>query len=217
LSHEEKIEVLSGRGPRDLTPVQYQADRVVNCAGPWAPPIAKMFGYSCPSIPVRRQVSIFDSRDVDLSPYGMIVDTSGVYFHPEASSGLSGFLNRGEPSGVKYHYDGESFFNEHIWPALYERSTHFEKLRHITGWAGQYEVSPDECAILGQVRQGTFKTNPRVYEAHSFSGHGVMQSYSAGLALAELMVDGRFQAVDATQLNGSRFETGELIHETLVI
>ena len=41
-----------------------------------------------------------------------------------------------------------------IWPALYERSTGFERLKHVTGWAGQYEVSPDECAVLGSVSNG---------------------------------------------------------------
>ncbi len=190
----------------------FHAKRVINCAGAWAAEVAKRLGYECPSKPVRRQISLFDCREVDLNQYGMIVDSSGVYFHPEASYGLAGFANAGEPSGVNLQYDGESFFNESIWPALYERSTHFERLRHLQGWAGLYEVSPDESAIIGAVtdRSG-------LYEAHSFSGHGVMHSYAAGLALAELVTHGAYRSIDLTALSAQRFIEGRSIHEGWVI
>jgi glycine/D-amino acid oxidase-like deaminating enzyme len=197
--------------------VRYHAQRVVNCAGPWAPLIAQILGYPCPSHPVRRQVCIFDCRDVDLTPYGMIVDTSGVYFHPEATNGLAGFADPNEPVGVNYAYDGEKFFMETIWPALYERSSAFERLKHLTGWAGLYEVSPDESAIIGEVGQGGAAGSGRLYEAHSFSGHGAMHSYTAGLALAEKMVLGRYETFDASPLSAARFESGLLVTETLVI
>lgn len=218
LSEDAKVEIYSGREiSLEAEIVEYEAQRVVNCAGAWAGKVAKILGYSSPAYPVRRQVCIFDCKEVDLTPYGMMVDTSGVYFHPEATHGLAGFANHEEPRGINYKYDGDAFFMEVIWPALYERSTAFEKLRHIAGWAGQYEVSPDESAILGKVENGEAGHSGRVFEAHSFSGHGVMHSYAAGRALAELMAHGRFQTLDSSMLAGSRFETGRLIRETLVI
>lgn len=216
ISSEVKIEILSNRfDVNSFESVRYEAKRVVNCAGAWAPKIAKILGYPCPSHPVRRQACIFDGRDVDLSPYGMIVDTSGVYFHPEATNGLAGIANRDEPEGVNFSYDGENFFQELIWPALYERSTKFEKLKHLTGWAGQYEVSPDDCAILGEAIG--VPASGRVFEAHSFSGHGVMHSYSAGIALAELITQAKFSTIDAGSLSARRFDGGKLLHETAVI
>jgi FAD-dependent oxidoreductase domain-containing protein 1 len=218
LTQEEKVEVLSGRDsgvPKSVEKIR--AKRVVNCAGPWAAEIAKILKYPCPSFAVRRQISLFDCRDVDLTPYGMIVDTSGVYFHPEATNGLSGFATPGEPAGVNYHYDGEEFFMERIWPALYERSTAFERLRHIGGWAGLYECSPDESAILGRVEAGQGGRHGGIYEAHSFSGHGAMHSFAAGRALAELLISGRYETIDASILAARRFETGQLVHEGLVI
>jgi glycine/D-amino acid oxidase-like deaminating enzyme len=218
LSSEQKLRLVTG----DLSEVpssdvEYRVERVVNCAGPWASQVAEILGYKSPAFAVRRQVSIFDCREVDLTPYGMMIDTSGVYFHPEASNGLAGFANRNEPRGVNYSYDGDSFFMEVIWPALYERSTAFEQLKHLGGWAGLYEVSPDECAILGHVTLENAGKNGKVFEAHSFSGHGVMHSYSAGKALAEHMIYGKFLTVDAEVLSANRFQSGQLIHENLVI
>jgi sarcosine oxidase subunit beta len=218
MSHETKLEIVSSESQNlGRIRVEYQAERVINCAGAWAFRVAQILGYQTPCYPVRRQVCVFDCRDVNLAPYGMIVDTSGVYFHPEATNGLSGFATPHEPKGINYQYDGESFFTEHIWPALYERSSHFERLKHLTGWAGLYDVSPDECAILGNVNYGGLKSNQNVYEAHSFSGHGVMHSYSAGLALAEQIIHGRYETFDVEFLSGSRFERGELVHENLII
>ena len=217
-SHDELLGVFEGKTPPNTGKREnYEAQVVVNCAGAWAGEVARRLGYSSPARPVRRQVSIFDSREVDLSPYGMIVDTTGVYFHPEAMNGLAGFAPPDEPPGVNYQYDGESFFQERIWPALFERSSGFEKLKHLTGWSGQYEVSPDECAIIGRVETGEVGAEGAVYEAHSFSGHGVMHCYSAGLALAELITRGRYQTLDVSPLAATRFAAGREIREGLVI
>lgn len=218
LTQEEKIAVYSGRDPGVAKETrEYSCERVVNCAGPWAMGLAKMLGYDCPSQAVRRQICIFDCRDVDLSHYGMIIDTSGVYFHPEATNGLAGIANRDEPSGVNFNYDGEDFFMERIWSALYERSTGFERLKHLTGWAGLYEVSPDDSAIVGKVENGEAGRHGGVYEAHSFSGHGVMHSYTVGLAMAEMISQGRYSTIDLSPLAGRRFESGQLLKEGWVI
>jgi sarcosine oxidase subunit beta len=131
--------------------MEITASQVVNAAGAWAPKLASILGYECPSEPVRRQISLFHARDLDLTPFGMIIDPSGVYFHPESIYGLSGFATIGEAPGFNFNYDADAFFEEHIWPALYERSTGFESLRHVSGWAGLYENSPDHHAIVGAV------------------------------------------------------------------
>ena len=197
--------------------IRIEADRLVNASGAWAPEIARRVGYTCPSQPVRRQISLFHARDLDLTPYGMIIDPSGVYFHPEAVYGLSGFANPGEPTGYRFDYDGDAFFEEWIWPALYERSSAFESLRHVSGWAGLYEESPDHHAIVGEAMGGSIPRG-RVFEAHSFSGHGAMQSFAAGRGLAEKIVSGRYQTIDLEALGASRFRDGATLPgETWVI
>lgn len=194
--------------------VEIQAGKIINASGAWAPKLAAILGYDCPSKPVRRQISLFHARDLDLTPYGMIIDPSGVYFHPESIYGLSGFADPGEPAGFNFHYDADTFFEEKIWPALYERAQAFESLRHVSGWAGLYENSPDHHAVVGRAleKSGT------VYEAHSFSGHGAMQSYAVGIALAEKIVHGRYESIDFEELSAERFVSGRsLSGETWVI
>jgi sarcosine oxidase subunit beta len=195
--------------------VRVLADRVVNCAGPWARATARILGYDCPSYCVRRQVSLFDCREVDLSPYGMLVDPSGVYYHPEGGNILGGVAERDEARGQNFKYGGEDFFQEKIWSPLAVHSSKFEALRHLGGWGGLYEVSPDESAIIGEVK--AFQSPSRVYDCHSFSGHGVMHSYGSALALAEEMIDGRSSVIDLTPFSGARFERGQSLSETAVI
>lgn len=195
--------------------VRVHADQVVNCAGPWARETARILGYDCPSHNVRRQVSLFDCREVDLSPYGMIVDPSGVYYHPEGGNILGGVAERDEPRGQNFNYGGEEYFQEKIWAPLSVHSSKFEALRHLGGWGGLYEVSPDESAIIGEVK--AFRTPGRVYENHSFSGHGVMHSYGSAVALAEQMIDGRALTIDLEPFSGARFERDQFLSETAVI
>ncbi len=197
--------------------VQVTADRVVNCAGAWASRVAKTLGYESPSYCIRRQISLFDCREVDLSNYGMMIDSSGVYFHPEASYILSGVVEHNIPRGPSFHYDGESFFHEKIWLPLSERSSKFEALKHLSGWGGLYEVSPDESAIIGSVETGAGEGTSRIFESHSYSGHGVMHSYACGVALAEKMIFGKSKILDLSPFSGNRFVTGKLIPESAVI
>jgi glycine/D-amino acid oxidase-like deaminating enzyme len=186
--------------------------RLVNAAGPWAARIAKLIGYETPVFAWRRQVSIFDVRGFELSASGMMVDPSGVYFHPEATNILAGYADHGEPKGWNLGYDGEAFFQEKIWMPLYARSSRFEQLKHLTGWAGLYETSPDQMGVLGAV-EGL----PSIFENHGYSGRGAMQSYAAGRGLAELMHLGKFQALDLGPMSGRRFREGKLLPEGLLI
>lgn len=190
--------------------------RLVNCAGAWASLVCKRMGYERPSRAIRRQISLFDCRGVSSENLGMIVDTSGVYFHPEADYFLSGFADPLEPTSYSFAYDGDGFFDEKIWTPLSQRSSHFESLRHVTGWSGLYEVSPDENAFAGEVLDSSLNSGGQIYEAHSFSGHGVMHSYSVSEQLVKQM-KGEQTARWFRPLSGSRAALGQWNHEHAVI
>jgi len=177
-----------------------ECENIIVCCGAWSDKLLGLLGQKPILKPTRRQMCLFSAENFDLSPYGMIVDPSRVYFHPEGGNILSGFVIKEEPAGFNFDYDPK-FFENCIWPALYERSTKLERLKHMTGWAGLYSYTPDMSGVLGKV-----PGHENVFEAHSFTGRGVMQSYGAAVAMSELIVDGKYQSLDASPLCRSRFE-----------
>ena len=186
------------------------APSVAITGGAWSPNVLCILKLTTPTEAVRRQLCLVSNRETNLDRYGMIVDTSGLYFHNEGANVMAGYSPPEEPPAYSFRYDGEAFFEREIWPRLYARMSCFERLRHVTGWAGLYAVTPDRSAIVGRAA-------PRVFEAHSFSGRGVMQSYGAGQALADLIAKGAYGAFDASALSRERFATGALVPEELHI
>lgn len=213
LTDEGLVRMMTEDGPGEAQPgrlFELRADAVAITTGAWSDNALKMFGLKNYSDPLRRQICLVDNRAANFATYGMIVDTSGVYFHNEGVHILAGYSPPDTPPGHHFEYDGEPFFLNEIWPRMYARMSCCERMRHAGGWAGLYEVSPDRSAIIGRAAQ-------RIYEAHSFSGRGVMQSYGAGQALAELIADGRYLKFDANALSRERFDRNEPVLEELHI
>lgn len=181
----------------------------VNALGAWSPLVSAKLGVRDFSVPVRRQIAMVDVRARDLPPgadlhgAGMIVDASGLYFHPEGPYTLAGFSNPDEPSGYDFRYDGDAFFEREIWPRLAHRASAFERCHHVRGWSGLYSVTPDCSGVLGRVPGFS-----NALEAHSFTGRGVMQSYAVARGVAELICDGGFRTLDLSRLAGERFLDG---------
>jgi sarcosine oxidase subunit beta len=197
-------------GPRE----RVACERIVNAAGPWAVQVAELIGAPVPCRAVPRQLSLAASRELDLSPYGMIVDTSDCYFHAESGELiLAGYSPPGDPPGYDFATEGAAFFEREIWPRLAARVSAFDRLGYAGGWTGLYELSPDNSALLGAVAG-----LDNAYEIHSFSGRGVMQSWAAGLCLAELIATGAYRTfTSAADLAGTRFGEGALQPEELHI
>lgn len=181
-------------------------DVVVNCLGAWSPVFSAKIGVPDETTPVRRQICLVDVHPSDLAPgvdlasLGMIVDASNLYFHPEGPHVLAGYSIPEEAPGFDFAYDGEDFFVEHVWPRLAHRASSFERCGHVRGWSGLYAVTPDRSGIAGAVAGFA-----NLFEAHSFTGRGVMQSYGVALAMAELVDTGRFGALDLSALARTRF------------
>ena len=125
---------------------------------------------------------------------------SGLYFHPEGSHVLAGYSIPNEAARFDFSYDGYAFFEAEIWPRLAHRASVFERCGHVRGWAGLYAVTPDRSGIAGVV--GGFSN---LFEAHSFTSRGVMQSYAIATALAEVIDTGGSTDLDIEPLARDRF------------
>ncbi len=187
--------------------VRIGCDVVVNCLGAWSPIFSSKIGVSDVTEAVRRQICLIDVHQEDIAPgvsfddLGMIVDASGLYFHPEGAHILAGFSIPDEAPGFDFGYDGNDFFETQIWKRLAHRSSSFERCGHVRGWAGLYAVTPDCSGIAGKIA-----SFDNLFEAHSFTGRGVMQSYAVGREIAALITTGRFESCDLSALARERFE-----------
>jgi len=188
---------------------------LINTAGAWSPRISKLYGFNDEKIkPRRRQMVVIRCAEVDLSSFGLIIDTSHVYFHKDAENILAGYSNMDEPYGynIEFNFGGMdegSPFVKFIWLPLWSRISKFERIKLIRGWAGLYEETPDRSGYLGRVPG--FKN---VYECGAHTGRGLMISYGVGTALTDLILDGkcREELKHAKDLSRER-PSGDLFEE----
>jgi sarcosine oxidase subunit beta len=80
----------------------------------------------------------------------------------------------------------------------------------MRGWAGLYEVSPDQHAIIGE-----YPELKGFICANGFSGHGFQHSPATGLLVAELITGKTPGTLDTHALRPTRFREGDLIREPL--
>ena len=186
---------------------------VVNCAGAWAAPIAKMAGIDLPVEPLRRMLVPTEPFDQFPHTAPMIIDMStGFHFRPESRGFLLAWNDPEETPG--YKTDFETGFIEKILTLAADRVPVFEnvEVNPQRAWAGLYEMTPDYHPILGE--------SPEVvgfFFANGFSGHGVMHAPATGKILSDLILTGKTDLIDVSLLNFSRFAEGRAIHETAVL
>ncbi|MGA3204293.1 MAG: FAD-dependent oxidoreductase [Bryobacteraceae bacterium] len=186
---------------------------VVNAAGAWSAEIAKMAGVDLPVEPLRRMLVPTEPFDKVAHSAPMVVDMStGFHFRPEGLGLLLAWNDADEKPGFKTHFDRA--FIEKILTRAVDRVPVFEELEvnPSRAWAGLYEMTPDHHPVLGEAPGvGGF------YFANGFSGHGVMHSPATGKILADLILKGTTDLIDARLLNYARFAEGRLIEETAVL
>jgi len=186
---------------------------VINCAGPWAAAVGEMVGLDLPVEPLRRMLVPTEPFDQFPHTAPMIIDMSnGFHFRPEALGFLLAWNDPEETSGFKTEFD--SAFVEKILMRAADRVPIFENLavNPRRAWAGLYEMTPDHHPVLGPAPQV-----PGFFLANGFSGHGVMHAPATGKILADLVLRGTTELIDASLLSLSRFAEGRMIEETAVL
>ena len=212
----EGVEVLGidTRGDRvhavETTNGRIETPVVVNAAGAWAGLVGKMAGLEVPVKGYRRELFVSEPVGLDVIPeVPLVIDLQvGWYFRREGVGVLM--------SGAR---DAHASFDTHVeWaglPKIAEFATW--RMPPLAGvrfgdkaWAGLYDISPDDHAIIGAV--------PSVagfYCANGFSGHGFQHSPATGRVVAELILDGVVKDLDIAPLSITRFRTGALLSEPL--
>ncbi len=184
---------------------------VICCAGPQTNAVGQLAGLDIPILPYRRMSFITEPFDAIPSTVPMTIEFArSLYFHPESSGFLFGMSNKDEPTSDNKAVD-EDWMASTV-EALIERAPVFENASVLRGWAGFYEVTPDDNPLLGHVPE-----LDGFIVAAGFSGHGFMQGPAIGLAIAELVIDGSTRTVDLSAFRPSRFQEGALLQEHNVI
>ncbi len=186
---------------------------LVNAAGAWAGQVAGLAGVAVPVEPLRRMLVPTEPFNKVSSNSPMVVDMgSGFHYRPEGRGLLLAWNDPKETPGFKTEFDPA--FIERILrrgtrrlPCLAQAEVNPRR-----AWAGLYEMTPDHHPILGAV-DGV----PGLYLANGFSGHGVMHSPATGRILADLILKGHSDLVDAEVLGLDRFAAGRLLHEPVVL
>lgn len=181
------------------------------CAGPQTRQVGAMAGVDLPVSPFRRMSFITEPFPALPPTLPMTIEfASGLYFHPESGGVLFGMADRDEPSSFNKTVD-EAWMVTTV-EALVSRAPLFAEANVMRGWAGFYEITPDDNPLLGWVGE------PQgLAVAAGFSGHGFMQGPAIGACLAELILDGRATTVDITPFRPSRFAEGLPAQEHNVI
>ena len=191
---------------------------VVNAAGPSAGLVAALLAVDLPVAPVRRNLAyIRDRPGSPGAPGGLIpmcvdLDT-GVLVRREVSGGfVVAWSDPDDPPSW------ETTLDPRFLEGLGRRVGHrFPLLEDVPVdprqcWAGLYPETPDHHAIIGESPEA-----PGFVQCAGFGGHGVMHAPAAGLAVAELVAQGRCDSFDLRPLRPSRFAEGDLVVETAVL
>jgi len=184
---------------------------VVNAAGPWARRIAAMVGVDLPVFARRRTVYVI-SCPAAMTPFPLLIDPTGFWIRPEGTKFIAGFSPADDLDDQPLEPDYGSF-ESHLWPALAHRIPAFEEAKLERAWAGYFEMNTvDHNAILGP-----HPSLENFLFMNGFSGHGMQQAPVIGRAIAELILLGRFDILDLSDLLFTRIAENRPLREANVI
>ena len=194
-----RVSAVSTQQGRIETPV------AVVAAGPWSRPLLKALGVEVPLRTLRHQVITLRRPQEQLPDHPAVGDVvNDLSARPEI--GYLTMVGVGEEEEI-----GPDEYNQGV-----DMSTVEEAFRKLTlrmpamasalfrgGWSGLFTVTPDWHPVLDRV-EGI----DGLYCAVGFSGHGFKLSPMVGVAMSEIITQGRATTIDVSMLGLSRFEEG---------
>ncbi|MFD7664322.1 NAD(P)/FAD-dependent oxidoreductase [Streptomyces sp. NPDC059788] len=173
---------------------------VICCAGAWSAEVGAMAGVRLPVTPLRRQIAFTGPLDAPPPRIPFTLDfTSTAYFHNDGAGGL--LLGMSDPRQEPGF--GREFSREWLAPfreAAGRRAPALADMPVAHGWAGLYETTPDNNALIGEAADV-----PRFLYATGFSGHGFLQAPAVGELVRDLYLR-REPFLDIGPLAATRFD-----------
>ena len=174
-------------------------DFVINATGAWAAGVCALIGMPLPVAPMRRFEHYVEIAQT-LEPLPLIKDLDRLVARPEGRGYAVGLVDGSEQRGFNFDVD-PGYFERVVWPALAHRLPAFEALKLKSEWSGLY----DENELDGNMILGAWTGEvDNFYVAAGFSGHGLMHAPAAGLALAELILEGSYRTLDLSRMDYRR-------------
>jgi len=173
---------------------------VVNAAGAWAGKVGALAGVEVPVEPLRRQVAMTAPTEALPVSTPMTIFADGFHFRVRDDHVL--LLWPSDGAADPFDVSVDPGWTARVAAATRERVPPLAQVPIASTYAGLYEMSPDEHALLGPA-----PGLERLFLVNGSSGHGVMHSPALGELAAE-MLTGRATSIDVQALRPARFAEG---------
>ena len=198
----EAVRIRSGRIEEVRTAREsISCPQVVNAAGAWAGRLGALAGVKVPVVPLRRQVAVTVPTDAIPATAPMTIFSDGFHFRVRDRQVL--LLLPSPGAADPFDVSVDPAWAKQVVATAHRRVPALRRVPVASSYAGLYEMSPDEHALLGP-SDGL----PDLFLVNGSSGHGVMHSPALGQLAAEMLC-GRQTSLDVHALRPSRFREGQ--------
>ncbi len=187
-----------------------QTSTVICTTGAWSQEVGRWANVDLPVTPLRRQVLVtehvagFDPA----TPFTIDFETS-FYFHGSGGQIVMGMSDPDETPG--FSIEMSDAWLPRLERAMLRRAPSLSTHGIASGWAGLYEVTPDNNALIGEA-EGV----DRFLYATGFSGHGFLMGPAVGEIIRDLYL-GDTPFVDVSGFDARRFKTQQTRPELNVV
>jgi glycine/D-amino acid oxidase-like deaminating enzyme len=192
---------------------RYTADVTVLAAGPWSGKLAAGIGLILPLEVTREQELVLRPGDASHAPPFAISNMCDQIYQRPMNGNLlvgRGYPKDYEPVDVDSHKAShDDAFVDDVLPRLTHRFPRLAGTEVERGVVGLYTVTPDWHPIVGPVR-----SRPGLWAATGGSGHSFKIGPALGEMLADLIIEGRSDWIDASLFDCHRFEDGKTFSST---
>ncbi len=179
------------------------AETVIIAAGAWSGEIAARVGWELPVVPLARSNFHFETRE-ELEPLPLFRSLPGFGGRPEGSGYICGYTDFDRAG--QFDFDvRHQLFEDLLWPGLAHRVKAFEAIKVTNSWVGHYAYNTFDGNLIVGPWRGRMDN---LLVASGFSGHGLQHAPAVGRALAELVLDGGYGAIDLERFDYARIPAG---------